>query len=174
MVGVKGVIPVSLKRVVAALNVLFSHPGSVLALRIYLGSIFVIAGAHKILHTMDFAQNIADYQIVPYWAVSLLAVLLPWLELTCGVLLLIGFRVRSASLIACFLLLLFSFGIAVNMIRGTSLNCGCFAAQEALSWKSLVRDLLWVTMGAHIFYRGGMLQLEDLLRYLGTKRFNNK
>ena len=62
----------------------FTHPLVALAFRLYLGGLFVYASLYKINYTAEFAETIASYQLVPYWGVNLLAVILPWIELISG------------------------------------------------------------------------------------------
>jgi len=70
-----------------------------LIFRLYIGGLFVYASMYKINYTAEFAETIISYQMVPYWAVNIMAVVLPWVELICGILLIAGFRVQSAALI---------------------------------------------------------------------------
>ena len=81
---------------------LAASPWLALLFRLYIGSVFIYASMSKIIYTGEFAENIAAYQILPWWLVNFTAAVLPWMEIICGVLLIIGVRVKSAALcIAC-------------------------------------------------------------------------
>ena len=73
------------------------HPWIALGFRLYIGGLFVFAAMYKINYAAEFATTIASYQIVPYWAVNALAVFMPWVEIICGGLLILGIRVRSVD-----------------------------------------------------------------------------
>lgn len=133
-----------------------------LIFRLYLGGLFIYASMYKINYTAEFAETIASYQIIPYWGVNLVAVGLPWIELVCGALLLLGIRSRSAAALVCFFLLLFTAGIAVNLIRDAPISCGCFhTLGEKISWRTLVRDILWVMMILHVLFFDRVFHLEQ-------------
>lgn len=128
--------------------------------RLYIAGIFIYASMYKINYTAEFAETIASYQIVPYWGVSILAVVLPWIELICGILLFAGIRVRSAIAILSFLLLAFTIGIYINLISGSPISCGCFhTIGESISWRTVARDLIWLGMSIHIFFFDRIFQL---------------
>jgi len=121
--------------------------------RLYIAGLFIYASMYKINYTAEFAETIASYQIVPYWGVNILAVVLPWIELICGILLFAGIRVRSAIAILSFLLVGFTIGIYINLVRGSPISCGCFhTIGESISWRTLVRDVIWMGMSLHIFF----------------------
>ena len=56
----------------------------------YLGLTFISASLDKIIDPFDFSQAILNYKIMPYWTINLTAMILPWLEFICGLLLFIG------------------------------------------------------------------------------------
>jgi uncharacterized membrane protein YphA (DoxX/SURF4 family) len=113
----------------------------VLFLRLALGSVFVYAAWTKLRDPWAlFALSIDSYQLLPQWAVEVVARTLPWLELLIGLLLMAGLRLRLASAITSLLLVLF-LGLAVRArLKGMQIDCGCFGPGEALSWKTLLRD----------------------------------
>lgn len=138
-----------------------THPFPALLFRVYVGGVFVYASMNKISYTGEFAETIASYQIVPYWAVNLMAVWLPWLELLCGILLAVGFRVRAMAMTIALLLCVFCLAIAINLVRGTPIGCGCFSSlEDDMSLMTLVRDLVWLAMVIHVFFFDKLLQLE--------------
>ena len=124
-----------------------------LILRLYIGGIFIYAGMSKVHYPGEFAENLAAYQMLPYWAVNFVAVILPWVEIICGLFLIIGLKSRvSASMIGV-LLIVFTFGIFINLLKGTPISCGCFDSIGAeISWKYVFRDLGWFILTLQIFF----------------------
>lgn len=146
------------------MKAIVTHPYTALALRLYIAGLFIYAGMTKINYTAEFAETIASYRMVPYWGVNALAVILPWIELICGVLLICGIRVRSTIVITGALLLVFTVGIVINLIWKAPIDCGCFhTLGETISWKTLVRDLIWVSMTVHVFCYDRIFRLERKL-----------
>ena len=132
-----------------------------LVFRLYIAGIFVYAGMYKISYTAEFAETIAGYQMVPYWGVNFLAAILPWIELICGILLAAGVRARAAACVLGALMAVFTVGIAWNLILDSPIGCGCFSSvEEAISWRTLVRDSLWLAMIVHIFFFDKAFHLE--------------
>ena len=109
--------------------------------RIALGGVFVYAAYTKLRHPwMLFAMSVNSYQLLPEWTVTLLARTLPWLELTLGLLLLVGVGLRYVAAAASLLLLGF-FGIMLSSyVKGLGIDCGCFGFGEKLGVRTLLRD----------------------------------
>ena len=112
-----------------------------LVLRIALGAVFVYAAWTKLRTPWElFAMSIDSYQLLPLKAVELVAHTLPWFELAVGLLLMAGFWLRSAAAATALLLAVF-FGLMVRAYaKGMEINCGCFGANDIISWKTLLRD----------------------------------
>lgn len=138
-----------------------ASPWLALAFRLYIGGIFVYASIYKINYPAEFAETVASYQIVPYFAVNLMAAVLPWIELISGVLLILGIRTRSAAAILAALLAVFTLAIAIVLARGVPIGCGCFhTIEDPISWKTLARDLIWLAMAIQVFIYDKVLRLE--------------
>lgn len=149
---------------------LFTHRYLALVLRLYIAGIFIYAGMLKINYSAEFAETIASYRLVPYWGVNLMAVSMPWIELICGILLVTGIRVRSAIMVAGALLVVFFVGIAVNLIWKAPIDCGCFhTLGDTISWKTLVRDLLWIAMAVHVYFFDKIFRLERKFEWLAKE-----
>jgi len=94
--------------------------------RIALGVIFIYAALLKIADPVAFAGSVAAYKMLPYFANYLVAAVLPFVELVCGLLLVCGYRVKSGALIIGVMNLVFMVALASAIVRGLDIDCGCF------------------------------------------------
>jgi len=126
-------------------------------LRLFLGVIFVYASSDKILRPAAFAEITYNYQILPDSLINIASIFLPWLELLLGLLLLFGFWLAGAVLIANSLFLVFFATLIFNAARGLDIDCGCFSASTAASsgghmlWYVL-RDGFFLLVGLCLFF----------------------
>jgi putative oxidoreductase len=129
--------------------------------RLYIGGVFVYASLYKINYPGEFAETIASYQILPHMLIGLVAVVLPWLELVCAALLILGIRAKAAALVLAVLLSIFLLAILVNLIREAPISCGCFhSLEDELSWRTFFRDVAWLLMTIHILLYDRVWLLE--------------
>lgn len=96
--------------------------------RLIVGGVFVWAAVLKIRDPLGFAQNIANYRVVGNMIAFWVAVVLPWLELTAGVLLIVGLWRRTNALLLSLMLAGFIILVAVTIARGIDVDCGCFGS----------------------------------------------
>jgi uncharacterized membrane protein YphA (DoxX/SURF4 family) len=125
--------------------------------RLILGGVFVYASFDKILHPHEFAEVVYNYQILPDALVNFTAILLPWLELSAGVFLILGLFLRGALFTCNVLLAVFLVAIAFNLARGLDIDCGCFTASADPSSGGdmilyLLRDAFFLAMGLSVFF----------------------
>lgn len=115
----------------------------VLVVSLAMGGIFIYAGIGKIREPQQFADSIAGFGIVPAMIVSLMAIALPPFEIACG-LLMLGPRTRRIGALAIILLsAVFFAALASALLRGLTLDCGCFgtgAPSRPRMWLELVLD----------------------------------
>lgn len=141
-----------------------AHPVVGLFLRVYVGGVFIYASMYKINYPAEFAEIIAAYQLIPYWAVNLVALIMPWTELVAGVLLVLGIRTKSAAAVIAAMLVVFSLAILITLLRGIPIGCGCFTSvDEPLNWGNLARDLMWLAMTLQLVFFPSALRLESRL-----------
>lgn len=129
------------------------HPVIILAARLVLGSVFVIAGVEKIVNPNAFAKAINNYQMLPYGALNLMALVLPWLEVLAGVFLIFGVRLRASSAVVAAMLVVFLIAIGTAMARGLSIECGCYSqgGGEKVGWKKVFEDVALLLLAVQIF-----------------------
>lgn len=126
------------------------------ASRLLLGSVFLWACWDKIIDPPAFAQAIANYQIVPRIIANISALILPWLELVCGVTLIMNRWTRGSALITAVLMIIFMGALGVNMYRGMDISCGCFTLDEQVPgnmWFYLARDAVFLALAVIVLSR---------------------
>ena len=115
----------------------------VLVVSLAMAGIFIYAGIDKIRDPQQFADSIAGFGILPAMIVSLMAIALPPFEIACG-LLMLGPRTRRIGALAIILLsAVFFAALASALLRGLTLDCGCFgtgAPSRPRMWLELVLD----------------------------------
>jgi len=99
------------------------------------GGIFIYAGVIKAIDPVGFANDIDNYKILP-WAVTVrLAFYLPWLEILCGLAVILGLLYRGGLLILTALSSIFIIASVIAKVRGLDITCGCFGhASKYLSF----------------------------------------
>ncbi len=135
--------------------------------RLILGCVFVYASFDKIAHPADFAKIVYYYHFLPGSAINLFAVILPWVELMCGMALILGLFVESAALLIGILLGIFIVALSSAVIRGLDISCGCFStspSSDKVVWDTIIRDLLLLILVVQVYYGyGGFAGLEKML-----------
>jgi uncharacterized membrane protein YphA (DoxX/SURF4 family) len=124
--------------------------------RFLLGGVFVWASWDKIADPMAFAQAIANYQIVPPALGNPAALALPWIELVCGVCLILNRWTRGSALIVALLLVVFMGALGYNIHRGVDIGCGCFTLDEEAPgnmWLYLGRDAVFLIIAIAVMCR---------------------
>lgn len=131
------------------MKIILSHPLNLFILRIIIGSAFILASYTKILDVQHFKAVVTEYQILPDSLVPLTAVVLPWLEFICGVMLILNIHTQSNALIVITILFIFIYGLTNNLYRGLVHDCGCFdfltqwfGIKEEISFSQIIRDLI--------------------------------
>lgn len=117
--------------------------------RIFLGALFIYASWDKILYPAAFAGIIANYQILPPILVNPAALSLPWIELVCGVCLIINRWTGGSALIVTGLMAVFMVAFGYTAFQGIDIACGCFTTSGEPPdnmWGYLLRDALLLAL----------------------------
>ncbi len=145
--------------------------------RLLMGVLFVWMGSAKIQDPINFLKLMRQYHILDeqsgYWAMNLIAVVLPWMEVVCGAVLLAGVAVRAAGLVSAGMLLvftpmiltrgleLFHQGAAANFCD-VKFDCGCGAGEVFVCSKLLENSALLLAAVIAILSRSQRFCLSGL------------
>jgi uncharacterized membrane protein YphA (DoxX/SURF4 family) len=142
--------------------------------RWFLGAMFIYMGVSKAMHPVEFLKLVRQYDVLHHHLLlNLVSSTLPWFEIFCGLLLLLGVAVRGASVILLVMVVSFSLAVllrALGIQEATGLpfcaikfDCGC-GAGEVFICRKLGENLLLITLSAVlIFWRSPRLCLRHSL-----------
>jgi uncharacterized membrane protein YphA (DoxX/SURF4 family) len=131
--------------------------------RLGLAGVWIASGAIKLFDPHGTVASVKAYELLPDDLVSLVAGVLPFLELALGLLLLLGVGVRIVAVLSGLLLLVYIAGIAQSWARGLTIDCGCFggggqvAAGQTRYPQEILRDTgflllaVWLTIRPKTF-----------------------
>ena len=130
-------------------------PAIVFVLKLILGITFIVAAWPKIEDPASFAKIIYGYGLFPGWSINLIAILLPFIEMTAGFALIMRLFPRSAVLVINLLLTGFILVIGFNLLRGHEFDCGCFSVGQQGGHLpliyTLIRDVLLLAAGLYVW-----------------------
>jgi uncharacterized membrane protein YphA (DoxX/SURF4 family) len=160
----------------ATLTPRYSTASQVLAMaaRWILGALFVYMGLHKALHPVEFLKLLRQYDVLqgPFF-LNFVAATLPWFEIFCGLLLILGIAVRGTAFMLVAMLLPFT---AVILMRALALHqagglpfcmikfdCGCGAGEVFICRKLAENFVLTLVSVGLIFGRWSRFSLRPNL-----------
>jgi ABC-type amino acid transport system permease subunit len=142
-----------------------------------LGAVFFYAGLQKHLAPYQFAEAVMAYRLLPQSLVGYVAAILPWLELTAGFFLVLGYmfevlgrmaiglgfasgavlvggiKRRSCLLLIAVLVVLFIIVMCVTLARGLKIDCGCgLIFQRQVGAAAILENILIVAVAAAIYW----------------------
>jgi uncharacterized membrane protein YphA (DoxX/SURF4 family) len=133
--------------------------------RWWLGCVFIYMGLNKALpNPYHFLQLVDEYQMVSsYWLLNSIAAALPWFEVFCGLLLLLGVAVRGSALMLLVMLVPFTVVVLKRALAiaaeqslpfcAVKFDCGCGAGEVFICHKLVENTVLsllsaWLLLGA--------------------------
>ncbi len=123
--------------------------------RFVVGFVFILAAVGKIIDPMSFATDIAGYQLFLANLIPIMAATIPWIELFCGIALVLNLKIYGAVLLTGLMLISFCVLILYAIFAGLDINCGCFTILSSEQSQNL-----WL-----VFFRNIGLLLLTFLTY---------
>lgn len=117
--------------------------------RLVAGGVFIFLGYLKLRDPITFLKFVRLYGILPDEPgvfLNTTAIVLPWLEIVCGLALLYGVAIRGASLLLIILLVAFAPALVLRALSEqeeknipsfcqVAFDCGCGTGKENICWK---------------------------------------
>lgn len=111
-----------------ALPQILERPGVVRLAQVAVGMLLAWAALAKLGDIPALARDIHHFRIIPVASENLLAIVLPWIELTAALSLLLGIRARAGAVVATCLMTVLTLVVVLAMARGLNIECGCFGS----------------------------------------------
>jgi uncharacterized membrane protein YphA (DoxX/SURF4 family) len=135
----------------------------VLSARYLVGGVFIYMGLYKALHPVEFLKLVRQYDVFhDYWSLNLVASALPWFEIFCGLLLVLGMAVRGTAVMLVVMLVPFSIlvllrALAIQQTGGLpfcaiKFDCGCGAGEVFICRKLAENVVLTALAVALVFW----------------------
>jgi len=131
----------------------------------YLGFTFIAASLDKIANPFDFSESILSYEIMPHWTINLTAIILPWIELICGLIVFFGILlfiiknlkvnsyIDASNNMIILMLIWFIFILTIAYIKGLDIDCGCGLGEKTLPLDRLKEDIYLLIISFVIKFR---------------------
>jgi putative oxidoreductase len=129
---------------------------AVLAVSIAVAATFIYAGIGKVRDPLQFADSTAAFAILPAVFINLFVMGLPPFEFACGVLLLWSPTRRVGALAVAVISVVFFTALASALLRGLTLDCGCFgvgAPSRPRMWVELALDGMLFSGAMFVYLR---------------------
>lgn len=122
-----------------------------------LGAFFLHAGLGKALHPVEFLKLVRQYDLATMpLLLNSISACLPWFEVFCGVLLMLGVAVRGtaailAAMLVPFTLLVLKHALAIQSALGLAFcavkfDCGCGTGEVFICHKLVENSLLMILL----------------------------
>jgi uncharacterized membrane protein YphA (DoxX/SURF4 family) len=152
-----------MKKVFKSIGWVIRNRYTLLGVRLLLGGIFILAAAGKIPEQARFVDVVTQYGLLPWSLARAYGTILPWLELTIGIFLVLGFLPRLAAGISILMIISFIAANGTAVYSHNYADCGCFGniyygtghLTFIKSSDALVIDIVMVIIASIILLGGG-------------------
>ena len=144
--------------------------------RLVVGVTFLSMGASKIDDPVVFLKLLREYGTLPEqppWMLNGTAVVLPWLEVLCGALLVLGIATRGTALVLFGMLAVFTTAIALRALEvqsaediafcAVAFDCGCGGGPQNICRKLTENSGLMLASLVVLLGGGGRFSLRSRL-----------
>lgn len=125
------------------LRTLLEKRGFILAFRLILAAIFLLSSFGKLVDIERYSVDaVYNFGILPMLLARPFGLVMPFIELLCGLGLLFGVLTRLSALGAALMSLAFFIAKAIVLSEGRTIECGCFGAVvDTLASVTILMDI---------------------------------
>ena len=139
------------------------------AVRWLLGLLMLWAAVSKLANPTEFLAALYSYKLpLPQTFLQIVAVILPWVELLCGLALIANLWAETVLVLATGLFVIFIFATGQAWARGLDISCGCFKLGLSSGPQATTAVLGFFESATFAFFRA--IVLAVLSGYLLRKR----
>jgi uncharacterized membrane protein YphA (DoxX/SURF4 family) len=139
-----------------------------------LGGLFIYMGFSKAMHPVEFLKLVRQYNLADHYLVlNVISSALPWFEVFCGLLLVLGVAVRGTALLLVamlipFTVLIFQRALGIQEAQriafcAIKFDCGCGAGEVLICRKLVENTLLAASAAWLVFWRQHLVALRPKL-----------
>ena len=143
------------------------------AIRIFVGFLFIFASVDKAANPEAFAASIGNYKLVNHDIALFAATVMPWIELLSGIAIVAGLFMRGSSLLLTSLLVIFTVAVISGLLRGLDISCGCFTQDPVASkigWMKIAENVGLILLTTFLFYSTSVkFTLEDFVKRVNLR-----
>ncbi|MGI8431026.1 MAG: MauE/DoxX family redox-associated membrane protein [Chthoniobacterales bacterium] len=121
-----------------------------LILAFLVGAVFIYAGVLKARDPLRFASDISNYAMISWSLGVRVAFYLPWLEIICGLALILQLFFAGAIVLSALMVVVFVGATIWARAHGIDVACGCFGTVSSnltLTWHLVLNAGLLVALG---------------------------
>lgn len=160
------------------MNTLLANRWMELLTRFVVGTIFVSASIEKAADPAAFAVLIDHYKVFSPSLSMFVASTLPWVELVCGVAILLGLAVRGGALVLGSLTVGFTVLVVSGVLRGLDISCGCYTLDPEvgkIGWQKVAENTGIVVLSLFLVYSTAVrVTLDQLVAGATGKETSNR
>ena len=125
-----------------------------LLFRLVLAGFFLLSSYGKLVDIERYSVDaVYNFNILPMWLARPFGLVMPFIELLCGLGLLFGVLTRLSGLGVSLMSLAFFIAKAIVLSQGRAIECGCFGAiVETLASVTIYLDIPMMLMGLFIMF----------------------
>ena len=152
---------------------LLSNSILILLVRVLLGGLFIVASLDKIVDPYAFTTSILNYKVIDSTFATATATFLPWLELLCGIGLILGLYPRGSLLLITAMLIVFTILVASALFRGFDISCGCFSQDpnaSKIGYQKILENCGMIVLGIYLMFAKNLdISFVDVFRRKNKK-----
>jgi uncharacterized membrane protein YphA (DoxX/SURF4 family) len=149
---------------------LLLHPLMIWSCRLAVAAMLIYAAVQKTWMPLEFARLLKEYHLLPDQILNLVAVVLPWAEIICGICFISGLWLLGASILLSGMNTIFAFAIAYRawlIMSETGINffdlsfdCGCGFGVVYIPTK-ILENIILVSVGLLIAFSRMGIQCKN-------------